>query len=392
MVIMDYKTGGIKAMVGGRGTSGKMLQNRATDPRQPGSSIKPLAVYSSGLQSSYNAVEKGETMNLSKSNGDSWGSYITAGSVINDAPLVVNGRTWPKNWYSGYRGHMTLRTAVEQSVNVCAVKVYQQMGPEFPVSQLKKMGITTIVEDGDVNDLNPAALALGGMTKGIQPLEMAAAYGIFPNAGTYTEPVSYTKITTSNDEIIFDKTPKTEEVLDEGVAYIMTSILRSVVTNGLGKTASFSGQPVAGKTGTTTDNYDAWFVGFTPQYTAALWLGNDVNIELSEGSASAARLWRSIMSQVCAGLPYGEYPEQPDNVQKINGEYYTEGTYSRVSKPTSSGTTESSSSTNAETTRPQVQAPSTRTPATTAPTTKAPTTKAPTQTQPSHDHDNDDDD
>lgn len=388
MVIMDYKTGGIKAMVGGRGINGKMLQNRATDPRQPGSSIKPLAVYSSGLQSSFNAVEKGETMSLSSSDGSNWGSYITAGSVINDAPMVVNGRSWPKNWYTGYRGHMTLRTAVEQSVNVCAVKVYQQMGPEFPVSQLKKMGISTIVEDGDVNDLNPAALALGGMTKGIQPLEMAAAYGIFPNKGLYTEPVAYTKITTGNDEIIFDKTPDTEQVLDEGVAFIMTSILRSVVTNGLGKTASFSGQPVAGKTGTTTDNFDAWFVGFTPQYTAALWLGNDVNIELSEGSASAARLWRTIMSQVCAGMPYGKYPDQPDNVQRINGEYYTDGTYSRVAKPTSSTESSSSSSTEKQESTRKIEAPSTRVPA----TTQTPTTQPPTSHTPSAPSDDDDDD
>lgn len=391
MVIMDYKTGGVKAMVGGRNTDGKMLYNRALKPRQPGSSIKPIAVYSAALQSSYNAQEKGESMNLSNSDGSNWGRYLTAGSVINDAPMVVNGRTWPKNWYTGYRGRMTLRTAVEQSVNVCAVKTYQKMGPEFPTSQLKKMGITTVVEDGDVNDMNPAALALGGMTHGIKPLEIAAAYGIFPNEGTYTQPVAYTKITNSNDEVLFDKTPKTEQVLDKGVAFIMTDILRSVVTNGLGKTAAFSGQPVAGKTGTTSDNYDAWFVGFTPQYTAALWIGNDVNIELNEGSAAAARLWRNIMSQVCAGLSRGEYPKQPDNVSRINGEYYTDGTYSRVPRPSKSdGTTKKSSSSESSSTSgfkiPTTETPSSQvtkpsqTPSTEAPTT-APTpepTTAPT--------------
>lgn len=381
IVIMDYKTGGVKAMVGGRNTSGKMLHNRATSPRQPGSSIKPLAVYSSALQSSYNAATKGETMSLSNSDGSNWGGYITAGSVINDAPMTVNGKTWPKNWYSGYRGRMTLRTAVEQSVNVCAVKTYQQMGPEFPASQLKKMGVTTVVEDGNANDMNPAALALGGMTEGISPLEMAAAYGIFPNSGQYTEPVAYTKITNSNDEVIFDKVPNTEAVLDEGVAYIMTSILRSVVTNGLGKTASFSSQPVAGKTGTTSDNYDAWFVGFTPQYTAAVWTGNDVNIELSEGSASSARLWRSIMSQVCADFPYGSYPEQPDNVSRINGEYYTEGTYSKVSRPSNSSYTSSSAEEEfqRETTRKANRRPSTKKPSTrkpTSPSTAKPSTQA----------------
>lgn len=399
MVIMDYKTGGIKAMIGGRGTSGKMLHNRSTSPRQPGSSIKPLAVYSSALQSSFNAEASGESMSLSNSDGSDWGSYITAGSIINDSPTTVNGRSWPKNWYSGYRGRMTLRHAVQQSVNTCAVKTYQQMGPEFPVSQLKKMGITTIVEDGATNDLNPAALALGGMTNGISPLEMAAAYGIFPNEGTYTEPVTYTKITNSNDEVLFDKTPDTEKVLDEGVAFIMTDILRSVVTNGLGSTASFSGQPVAGKTGTTTDNYDAWFVGFTPQYTAALWIGNDVNIELTEGSASAARLWRTIMSQVCADLSYGEYPEQPDNVSRINGEYYTDGTYSRVSAP-STETDESEESSSRETTREVVrpteretQTQTTQRQTTQRQTTPSTTTERPTEPNvPTSPEEEDDDD
>lgn len=383
IVIMDYRTGGIKAMVGGRNTTGKMLYNRATKPRQPGSSIKPLAVYSSALQMSVNAAEKGDGMSLSNSDGSSWGSYITAGSVINDAPMIVNGRSWPKNWYSGYRGRMTLRTAVEQSVNVCAVKVYQQMGPEFPTAQLKKMGVTSIVEDGAVNDMNPAALALGGMTNGISPLQMAAAYGTFPNQGIYTEPVAYTKITNSNDEVLFEKIPKTEEVLNEGVAYIMTSILRSVVTNGLGTTASFGGQPVAGKTGTTTDNYDAWFVGFTPQYSAAMWIGNDVNIELTEGSAAAARLWRTIMSQVCADMPYGEYQKRPDNVTQINGEFYVKGTYSKVSAPGNGfGSSAAATSSQQQNTTRQVVTPTTRTPATQRPTTQAPTTQAPTTQAP----------
>ncbi len=399
MVIMDYKTGGIKAMVGGRGTSGKKLHNRATNPRQPGSTMKPISIYSSALQSSFNAAKQGESMNLSNSDGSSWGSYITAGSVINDAPMTYNGKVWPKNFYSGNRGRMTLRTAVQQSVNVCAVKTYKQIDPEFAVSQLKKMGITTIVEDGSVNDMNPAALALGGMTKGISPLEMTAAYGTFPNSGTYTEPVAYTKITNSDDEVIFDKVADTEDVLDEGVAFIMTDILRSTVTQGIATNAAFSGQPVAGKTGTTNENYDIWFSGFTPQYSAALWIGNDVNIELSSGSSHAAAFWSNIMSQVCEGLSYGEYPKQPKDVTRINGEYYTEGTYSKVSAPSyysnySSGTQQQTqlptrstySNRSTETTR-KVVVPTTRkkssksstTQATKPPATVVPTTQPQTQ-------------
>ena len=399
IVIMDYKTGGIKAMVGGRNVDGKMLLNRALTPQQPGSSIKPLAVYSSALQYSFNAEARGEKLTLDDSDGSRWGDYMTAGSIINDKAMTVNGKTWPKNWYSGYKGHMTLRTAVEQSVNVCAVKVYQQMGPEFPVEQLKKMGITTVVEadeDSAVNDLNPAALALGGMTKGISPLEMAAAYGIFPNEGQYTSPIAYTKITNSNDEVIFEKAPDTEQVLDEGVAYIMTDILRSVVTRGIGSAASFGGQPVAGKTGTTNDQFDIWFCGFTPQYSAAVWMGNDFNIELSSSSSTAARMWRTIMSQVCEDLPYGQYPDAPENVERRGGEYYTEGTYSKVSKPTSETEASSSKETDKESesktetvekttkasTKQVTKAPTTQAPTTQAPTTQAPTTQAPTTQAP----------
>lgn len=373
VVIMDYKTGGVKAMVGGRGVSGSMLYNRATNPRQPGSTIKPLSVYSSALQYSLNALENGETLKLTTSDGSNWGEYITAGSVINDAPMKVNGKTWPRNFTRRYSGHMTLRRALENSINTCAVKTYQQMGPEFPISQLEKFGVTTVVEEGDgANDMNPAALALGGMTKGISPLEMCAAYGTFPNEGIRTEPIAYTKITNSNDEIILEKVAETTEVLDEGVAFIMTDMLRTVVTHGIGSTAGFRSQPVAGKTGTTTDNFDAWFVGFTPQYSCALWIGNDINIELTQGSVAAARLWRTIMSQVCEGLPYGQYPSKPDNVESINGEYYIKGTYSKVAVPTSETETSSEQPSSSQTTSPTTTAPTAPTTTTTPPAPVSP--------------------
>lgn len=375
MVIMDYKTGGVKAMVGGRNIKGKMLYNRAKEPRQPGSSIKPLAVYSAGMQAGVNALESGEGQNLSSTDGTNWGRYITAGSVINDKAIISpSGRSWPKNWYAGFRGRMTLRTSVEQSVNVCAVKTYQQMGPEFPTSQLKKMGISTVVEDGATNDMNPAALALGGMTKGISPLEMAGAYGIFPSGGTYTEPNAYTKILNSDGEPLLEKSKisKPETVLDPGVAFIMTDILRTTVTNGLGKHAAIGSQPVAGKTGTTSDNFDAWFCGFTPQHTAALWIGNDVNVELSVGSEAAADQWSAIMGQICAGTTYGHFQSQPNNVDRIGGEYYVKGTYSNIPRPSGTGDKTSVTTTERE------EKPTTKPP--TAPTTTAPPT---TTTEPS---------
>ncbi|HZK01884.1 MAG TPA: transglycosylase domain-containing protein, partial [Anaerovoracaceae bacterium] len=301
MIITDYKTGSIKAMAGGRGLSGKQLFNRATATRQPGSAIKPMGVYGPALQRSADMAK-----NDSLSSGPkAW----TAASIIDDAPLVLNGKLWPKNWYTGYRGLYTLRQSVEQSVNVNAVKVLNDIGTSTSVAFLKKLGVTSLVESGTNNDMNAAALALGGMTNGISPLQMVAGYGAFANQGVYIAPISYSTVTNKKGEILLQNEPKKEVVMDRGVAFIMTDILRTTVSNGIAGAASIGTHTVAGKTGTTTDNYDAWFVGMTPHYAAALWIGNDINLELSQGSAAAAKLWSKIMRQVHSGLPQGSFPK-----------------------------------------------------------------------------------
>ncbi len=210
-----------------------------------------------------------------------------------------------------------VRQSREQSVNVNAVKIFSDIGVQNSLNFLKKCGISTIVESGNVNDMNAAALALGGMSHGISPLEMVAGYGSFANQGNYTEPIAYTKVTNKHGEVILEKTANESRIMDEGVAFIMQDMLRSVVTNGIGSSASIGSQPVAGKTGTTTDNYDAWFVGFTPQYAASLWIGNDVNVELSQGSASAAKLWSKIMKRVHEGMESGSFPSAPSNVISV---------------------------------------------------------------------------
>lgn len=299
MVIMDHKTGSIKSMVGGRSVEGRLIFNRATATRQPGSSIKPMGVYAPALESALN----GET---------NW----TAASIIDDAPLTIQGKLWPKNWYNGYRGLYTLRESLEQSVNVNAVKIWMDIGPERSVSFLKKLGITSIKESGSVNDMNGAALALGGMSKGISPLEMCAGYSTFANQGVYNQPACYTKVTNKKGEILLEKKVSTKQVMDPGIAFLMTDILRTTVSNGIAGRAAIGNQPVAGKTGTTSDNYDAWFVGFTPQYSASVWIGNDVNIQLSQGSASAARVWSKIMKQIHANIPTGSFPTA-DNIIRL---------------------------------------------------------------------------
>ena len=309
MVIIDHSTGGIKAMAGGRSLSGKLLFNRAIGTRQPGSAIKPIAVYAPALQSSVDLVRN----NAATPETKLW----TAATSIDDAPLVLDGKLWPRNWYAGYRGLHTLRRSIEQSVNVNAVKTFLEIGTSTSLSFLKKLGVSSVVESGPVNDLNPAALALGGMTNGISPLEMAGAYNAFANEGLYIEPVCYTKVTNKKGEVLLEASPKIEQVMDRGVAFIMTDMLRTTVTNGIAGSASIGSHPVAGKTGTTTDNYDAWFVGMSPYYTAALWIGNDINLELSQGSVSAARLWSKIMKQVHSGLPNKNFPSRPDNVISV---------------------------------------------------------------------------
>lgn len=377
-VIMENKTGEIKAMMGGRGASGKQLYNRAVHTRQPGSSIKPIAVYGPALQLSFEKEADGKKMKLDKTDGDSWGKYITAGSIINDHPIYRNGKQWPKNAGGGYSGKITLRRAVQQSVNVCAVKVFDQIGINWSLKMLKKNGITTIDEEGSTNDLNAAALALGGLTDGITPLELTAAYATFPNGGVYKTPVFYTKVLDNKGQVLLEKQTETHQVYDPGVAWIMTDILHSVVTHGIGASADIPNQPVGGKTGTTSDQYDIWFSGFTPQYTMALWEGNDVNIELSSMSGAAARFWSAIMTKVCRDLPREDFARMPDNVTRINGEYYTRGTYSKVVRKKDKKDKKKEKSTTTNTT---IAPPS---PAPTQPptTTTTTTTQAPIQPDP----------
>lgn len=321
MVIIDNATGQIKAMSGGRKTTGRMLFNRATSPRQPGSSIKPIAVYSAALQKSFELQQKGETFPFVNNGFDKqgdllWGKYLTAASIVDDEPTTINGKIWPKNSYSGHSGLYTFRGALQQSVNVCAVKILSQVGVEYSADLVEKFGITSLERENGT-DINLAALGLGGMAHGVSPLEMASAYSTFVNDGVHKSATVYTKVTTRTGDLLLESKSTETKVLDKGVAWIMRDILRTVVTEGIGYPASISGAPVGGKTGTTDKQYDIWFCGFTPKYSAALCIGNDVNLKLSSASDATARLWSRIMSQV-EGAQGGSYSAKPDNVLQVN--------------------------------------------------------------------------
>ncbi len=359
MTIIENKTGQIKAMVGGRKTTGKMLYNRAVQPRQPGSSIKPLGVYSAALQQSVDELREGKLHTFVNYNIDTqgtrgWGNYITAGSIVSDERTTNNGKPWPFNSSGGYSGRNTVRSALRNSINTCAYKIWMQVGVDYSVQNIKKFGITTLDTKGNVNDLNPSALALGGMTNGVTTLEMANAYTVFPNNGVRAkEPLCYTKVTDSSGKTVLSKERKKVRVLDPGVAWIMADMMKGVVTGGTGTAAYVYGTQAGGKTGTTSDQYDIWFDGFTPKYSAALWIGNDVNISLTSMSGYAAALWGKIMNQV-PNASSGEYKDRPDNVEYIYGEYYVEGTYSPVYwwgyKKKKKGSSDSNTSTTSTTT------------------------------------------
>ena len=332
MVVTEVGTGRIRAMVGGRNTSGSKLFNRAISPRQPGSSIKPLASYGAALQKSYECQQKGKKFPFVDTGYDrqgttGWGDYITANSKVVDERMYVNGNEWPQNVTRSYSGTQTFRTALQKSINTCAVKILLQVGVDYSAEQLKKFGLEHVVTDTSepVNDLNPAALGLGAMTYGVTPLEMSLAYAVFPNRGILNSPVCYSRVEDAEGTVILTGETTETRVLDEGVAWIMTDVLKSVVSNGLATPAAIYGTQVGGKTGTTNDCYDVWFDGFTPKYSASLWIGTDKNVKMNSRSEAATKLWGRIMRQM-PDVREGSYPEQPSNVIKKGSEYFTRGT------------------------------------------------------------------
>lgn len=335
MAMISNDTGELKAMVGGRKTKGKLLYNRAIQPRQTGSSIKPICVYGAALQQSVEEMRDGKKHNfvnykIDRQGTFGWGNYITAGSIVYDERTTNNGQTWPYNAGGGYSGRNTFRSAIRNSINTCAYKIFMQVGADYSVKMAEKFGISTMVTTGRTNDLNAAALALGGQTKGVSPLEMANAFTTFPNNGYRAEkPICYTKVTDNNGKTIMTNEINKVKVLDEGVAWIMTDLMKGVVSGGTGTAARVYGVQAGGKTGTTSSQYDIWFDGFTPKYTAALWIGNDINISLTSMSGYAAALWGKIMNQIPSAAK-GKYKEMPDDIDYIGGEYYVKGTHTYI--------------------------------------------------------------
>ncbi|MDD3141762.1 MAG: penicillin-binding transpeptidase domain-containing protein, partial [Lachnospiraceae bacterium] len=244
-VVMDQYTGYVKALVGGRGVKEKSLSlNRATDSyRQPGSCFKILSTYAPALDI---------------------GKYTLA-TVVKDEPTTYTNGTPVRNWWGdSYRGDVTVRKAIEQSMNVVTVKVFADITPQLGFNYLKNFGFTTLVENENGYSDIQLPTALGGITKGVINEEMTAAYACIANNGTYIAPILYTKILDHDGNVLLDNTPEQHQVLQDSTAALLTNAMQDVVTKGTGTRAQLSNMPVSGKTGTTSDNKDIWFSGFTP--------------------------------------------------------------------------------------------------------------------------------
>ncbi len=289
-VVIDPETGNIVGLVGGRGekTASRTL-NRATGTlRQPGSTIKPIAVYAP-------AIEYG---------------HITPNSTVVDGPITIDGWS-PRNAGGGYSGTVSVRTAVARSLNTVAVKVLDKITLDASYDFLQKnLGITSLVEnearDSKVyTDKAYPALALGGLTDGISVAEMCAAYVPFVSKGLYTKPTTYTKVENHRGEVILEKSSADVKIaMSEQTAYQMTQLLQGVIRYGTGSAAKLNDSkiPSAGKTGTTSNDNDRWFIGYTPYYVTAVWFGYDQPKSLgSIGYNPSIPLWRTIMNDIHEG-------------------------------------------------------------------------------------------
>ncbi len=297
ITIVDNSTGAVVALYGGVGEkSGNLLYNMATmSKRQPGSALKPLAVYAP-------AIDDG---------------LLLPSSAVEDLPYLYDeeaGSSWPVNSYKYYNGLMSVTDAVRKSSNAAAVQVLAELTPERSYAFLtEKLGISTLVESRETTsgkiqtDIALAPLALGGLTTGVTTFEMAAAYATFARDGIYTEPYLYTSVETAEGSVLLEHDGSGSQAIQSSTAFYMTQLLQGVVKSGTGTAAALDNMPAAGKTGTTTSNYDRWFCGYTPYYTAAVWSGYSKNEEISTTTNPSTLTWNKVMSAIHELLPYKDF-------------------------------------------------------------------------------------
>lgn len=301
MVVLDHSTGGIRALIGGRDYNVEKGFNRAVHARrQPGSAIKPLVVYAPAFERGYSPA-----------------------SVFDDVPVSYPGYR-PTNYDGKYRGLINIREAVRWSVNVVAVKTLDAIGVDTGWSYGQKLGLPLVDSDRYLS------LALGGITHGVSPLQMAAAYGALANQGMYIEPHAILKITDRRGNVIVEVNPPKQPVFTPETSFLMTHVLQTVVTSGTGTRAQLN-RPVAGKTGTTQlppelerqglrGTKDAWFIGYTPEVVGAVWLGYDQTTKDNylrnvAGGSYPAMIWKAVVNEAVKNEPVKGFPRPPGIVE-----------------------------------------------------------------------------
>lgn len=309
ITIIDVHTGQIVGIAGGIGekTASLTLNRASGSPRQPGSTMKPIAAYAPGIET----------------------KTIYPGSVFDDKATSYDG--WvPRNYDYSYRGMVDVRTALRKSLNTTPVEIINKMGAQTSYDYLtQKFGLTTLVKSRDIDgkvytDIGLSQLALGGLTDGATTVEMAAAYASFANGGFYYKPHTYTKVTDKDGKVLLTADTSGTPILKESTAYIMTQLLKEVVESGTGRGASISNAAyTAGKTGTTSDNKDRWFIGYTPEYVAAIWYGYDIPKEINVSSNPCISVFSSIMNKVQATVGSSKDLKQPSSVTRIGYCSYT---------------------------------------------------------------------
>lgn len=284
-VVMDPKTGYVLALYGGRSHPVAFPENWATARRQPGSTIKPVAEYAAALETGYTQM-----------------------TVLNDAPwMTLKGKPWPQNDDHIYRGRISLRKALALSDNNIAVRLLRLVG-------LSKTYDTATKQFGlplSPNDKN-LAMGIGALRHGVSVLNLTDAYATFPNQGVRPEPIFVTKVLDAQGNVLLRNVPKLHPVLSPQTAFIETQMLEGVIQRGTGYQVADIGRPAAGKTGTSEDFKDGWFIGYTPNLVAGVWEGNEDNSTQGHdifGATYAAPIWQKIMKTAVAGTPVRDFPQ-----------------------------------------------------------------------------------
>jgi penicillin-binding protein 1A len=303
LVCLETETGLVKAMVGGRDFSENQFNRAIQSRRQPGSSFKPI-IYAAALDRTFSDPKK----------------VYTPATVIIDSALVFEDRgrdqSWkPKNYKDTFYGPTLLREALAQSRNVVTVKILQDIGVDYTIDYARKLGITS--------DLTRTlSLALGA--SGVSLFELTRAYSVFANQGFLVEPVFVLKVVDRDGQVLEEAFSERRKAIEKDTAFIMTSLMESVVQHGTGQRIKALGRPAAGKTGTTNDMYDAWYIGYTPEYVTGVWVGFDSEAPLGKtetGAAAASPIWLEFMKRVLANEPVKAF-QAPEGVvfAKIDAE------------------------------------------------------------------------